>query len=420
MGACKDGMRTCSAEGAWGACDGQVLPSGEVCGNGLDENCSGMADESTDLDGDGYTTCDGDCCDSTAGCDKPELVSPGAIDVAGNNLDDDCDGTKDNVLATECDESLQQNSGNAMDYAKAMELCQQTSETATGKDRKWGVLSAKLVLADGNGTPAAAARSILTSFGGTAVQAGKSFSVFSTGEARINAPYETSLGNLTNSAAPADWIGAHGGSLPDAPGCLSGDVVFGVNDPVMLELKVRVPSNAKSFSFQSNFFSSEYPEWVCTTFNDFFVVLLDSTFAGTPANPTDKNLAIYKAPGGQTYPVGVNLAHNNTGLFRECTNGTTGCSGASTSANSSCTSTTGLVGTGFDAPKASACFPPNASEQVGGATGWLTTAGNVKGGETITLRIAIWDTGDSAYDSLVLLDNFKWSLEAAMPGTVIE
>jgi hypothetical protein len=58
--------------------------------------------------------------------------------------------------------------------------------------------------------------------------------------------------------------------------------------------------------------------------------------------------------------------------------------------------------------------------QTGGATGWLTTSGNVVGGEIIKLRIAIWDTSDHALDSLAVIDNFKWSVTASDPGTVIE
>ena len=49
----------------------------------------------------------------------------------------------------------------------------------------------------------------------------------------------------------------------------------------------------------------------------------------------------------------------------------------------------------------------------GGATGWLTTQAPVKAGETVTLEFLIWDTGDPAYDSSVLLDNFQW-----VPGEV--
>ena len=65
----------------------------------------------------------------------------------------------------------------------------------------------------------------------------------------------------------------------------------------MLTLQIRVPSNAHSFKLSTNFFSAEFPEWTCSSFNDFFVVLLDSTYAGDPPNPMDKNLAFYQPPG---------------------------------------------------------------------------------------------------------------------------
>jgi hypothetical protein len=38
------------------------------------------------------------------------------------------------------------------------------------------------------------------------------------------------------------------------------------------------------------------------------------------------------------------------------------------------------------------------------------------GGEEFDLRLAIWDTGDNAYDSSVVLDGFRW---IATPGTTI-
>ena len=40
VGICKAGTRTCS-EGAWGECEGQMLPKQEICENGIDENCNG-------------------------------------------------------------------------------------------------------------------------------------------------------------------------------------------------------------------------------------------------------------------------------------------------------------------------------------------------------------------------------------------
>jgi hypothetical protein len=202
--------------------------------------------------------------------------------------------------------------------------------------------------------------------------------------------------------------------LPNAPGCPppSGAVA---NDPVMMTFRVRVPTNAKSFKLYSNFYSAEFPEWTCTQYNDFFVVLLDSTYMGTPPNPTDKNLAFYQPMGSMMkVPVGVNLGHGNTGLFTQCVNGNTGCSGMPGTI-STCVGTTMLAGTGFDMPSTQC----DANSLVGGATGWLETRGNVTPGEIITLRIAIWDTSDHVFDSLAVVDGFQWSTEVAQPGTDI-
>jgi hypothetical protein len=218
-----------------------------------------------------------------------------------------------------------------------------------------------------------------------------------------------------SSPLPMDFLMANSGSLPNAPGCPD-PIATEANDPVMLTLEVRVPSNAHSFSLKTNFYSAEFPEWTCSEFNDFFVVLLDSTYTGNPTNPMDKNLAFYTAPGTMNnFPVGVNLAHGNTGLFTQCVNGSTGCFG-SPGTISSCVSTDDLVNTGFDDPASSEC---DSNSLKGGATGWLTTSGNVTPGEIMKLRIAIWDTSDSAFDSLAIVDGFQWSVDSTQPGTII-
>lgn len=41
VGACKKGRRTCTADGTWGACEGEVLPAVERCDAEGDENCDG-------------------------------------------------------------------------------------------------------------------------------------------------------------------------------------------------------------------------------------------------------------------------------------------------------------------------------------------------------------------------------------------
>jgi hypothetical protein len=43
VGICKAGTRTCTASGTWGTCDGEVLPRPETL-NGLDDNCDGTVD----------------------------------------------------------------------------------------------------------------------------------------------------------------------------------------------------------------------------------------------------------------------------------------------------------------------------------------------------------------------------------------
>ena len=66
--------------------------------NGIDDDCDGPADESAevtlststaDTDEDGVTIADGDCDDTNA------LIKPGLTEVCGDGLDNDCDGVAD-------------------------------------------------------------------------------------------------------------------------------------------------------------------------------------------------------------------------------------------------------------------------------------------------------------------------------------
>lgn len=424
VGPCHGGQRTCSPEGIWSTCAGEVVPAAENCADGIDNNCSGSVDEDVDLDGDGITTCGGDCCDSTE-CADPAIVNSGAFDAPGNNFDDDCNGVVDDATLL-CDSGIASNTNEAMDFARAIELCQ----TTTLAEKKWGVISAKLVLANGSGTPAAKSHSVRPKFGDNVVpRGGTSVALLSTGAAAgrndTNPTWEDfqeseEPGNNTSSPYPADFVQANGGTLPNAPGCAPPDGDDAL-DPVMLELEIRVPSNAKSFTLDTNFFSSEFPEWTCSAFNDFFVVLLDSTYQGNPANPADKNLAFYSA-NGMNYPVGVNLAAGDTGLFTQCINGELSCAddilggGGQNGTISTCTGVEQLAGTGFDINDANSC---DSNSKKGGGTGWLQTSGNVVGGEVIKLRIAIWDTSDHILDSLAVIDHFQWSVDATDPGTVL-
>jgi hypothetical protein len=219
------------------------------------------------------------------------------------------------------------------------------------------------------------------------------------------APQSPSADHLITSAFPAGWLAANGGAPPNVATCPapSGSVA---NDPILYTLQLRVPSNANAIAFDAFYYSSEFPEYVCSAFTDIFIALLDS---GASSNPGDGNIA----RAGAHPVVSSNLAFGDTGLFQQCVNGATGCLGGATAGSiSTCAGTLLLAGTGLDTAD-TGC---GGGDQIGGGTGWLTFAGNVVPGELVTLRFAIWDTGDHVYDSTVLVDNVRWLEASVTPG----
>ncbi len=82
VGICRGGRTSCESAG-WGACEGEVLPGLEICGNGLDDDCDGQIDVA-----DGATG---------KRCVVGALCAPGAEERCGNGLDDDCDGGVDEL-----------------------------------------------------------------------------------------------------------------------------------------------------------------------------------------------------------------------------------------------------------------------------------------------------------------------------------
>jgi hypothetical protein len=125
----------------------------------------------------------------------------------------------------------------------------------------------------------------------------------------------------------------------------------------------------------------------------------------------DKNLMTY-SDGTDKWPVGINIAAG-TPLFSVCEPQSTADSSCWNSEVDTASCSLGsaqLAGTGFEKATGGTCA-------IGGATYWLTTSGNVVPGEIVTIRIAIWDVSDGIFDSLVLLDGFKWLSTATQPGT---
>ena len=392
-----------------GPSDGAIGPTGDgpsfnPSDTGTPSDCR-VTDPNADQDKDGFTPNQGDCND----CDPN--VNPGAIDVlhtpeAGPPTwgDEDCDG-KPGDSAAACDTGLALGDLDPKNGAKAIELCQQ----ATDADRKYGVLSAAYVRADGTpfANPALQV-GIESSYGANVhVQGGQSMLALSTGTART-------IGQTGACNGISCQINATGtppqGFPQDDPAC---PPTKAIADDVALELKIRVPTNATGYSFSFKFYSFEFPDWVCDTkgYNDQFIALVTPPPQGAyvPPGSAGGNISF----DGNKHPVSVNL-----GFFDVCDPGSpqrfaqhckTGDAAACPALpNPYCPlGMNDLQGTGFDT------WHTNVGPA--GATRWLQTQAPAQGGSTITVRFAIWDAGNAQFDSTVLVDNFQWIATGAVP-----
>jgi hypothetical protein len=348
-----------------------------------------------DDDNDGFL--DGEDCNE---CDAN--VNPGAVEVfAQPNMDgtmpeaadEDCDGSVDNVVAS-CDAGLELANPDPYAGAQAIELCQKASPA----DKKWGVLEAGYVRANGASSPPPGALQwgIKPKFGQNVnVQGGERLLLLSAGYARDDTDGQgcgaiSCTVNFGGTAPP--------GFPQDVPNC---DGLSDINDDIALQLKIRTPKNATGYSFNFKFYSFEFPEYVCTEYNDQFIALVNPP----PMGSINGNISF----DSNTNPVSVNIAFFDVCDPASISQWGQWCFSGSCPPppNPYCPSgTADLVGTGFlEWDTAS----------YGGGTSWLKTQAPVTGGEEIEIRFAIWDTGDQAYDSTAVIDNFQW---VANGGTV--
>ncbi len=344
-----DGVTTCD-----GDCDDNdpnIYPGAKQVCNGKDNNCDGLVDDTVDADKDGYSVCM-DC------NDKDPNVNPGAMEVPNDKVDNNCDGQVDEAPMP-CDGALASDSNNALDYAYAMDIC--PSPFLVGAQFA--------TLAD------ARAHQIAADWGIFKVHAGKNMAALSTGIAADEDDTKPQFDKNNTPQIGTDFGKANiPNPIPMGQNCGGADPNT-VQDYTELKLTLKAPTNAKSFSFDFNFLSAEYPEWVCTEFNDKFLAILDSQM-------TKGNIS-FDAKG--------NAVTINNGFF-------------------SITAANQLTGTGMEKIDFS-------GQPYGGATGWLTTTAPVVPGETITLRFIVFDEGDGIYDSQVLIDHFQWSLNPGKVGT---
>ncbi len=329
--------------------------------DGLDNDCDGIVDNHTDQyddDGDGYTEDQGDCNDDPE--NSGELINPGAIEIQENDMgepegvDNDCDGKIDEPPPP-CPVGLP--AGDPFAYVAAIDLC----ETVTA-----AFWDPSLSIDDRS-------RAVIQDWGATYVpHEGDTMMVLATGIAadKNDVGYVAPQGGTIFAGEiphPDPVVPVGVCAMPDDPT---------VNDYTELRLDLSVPTNAQSFSFDFNFMSVEFPEWLCSSYDDTFLAFLESeSFTG--------NIS-FDSMG--------NRVSINVGFFTVC----------DPSLDASCTGDADLVGTGYENDPA--------AFTDGGGTGWLTTTAPVTPGEKATLTFMIWDEGDHVLDSAVLIDNFRWKL----------
>ena len=350
-----------------------------------------------DLDGDGWAPSDGDCCDvASASCPHPIYVNPGALEIVGNLVDDDCDvATSDDTPPPACSGTLDF-TVTPQQIAEAMDLCLATTQNPPLPLRRWGLISASFLLADG-ATPNATSlgqmqnsqAAVLNSYGtgGIGSVRGTTMAGLSNGWMRDQndpgyAGTSSTFGRSGN--PPAAFLAAHGGSLPTGNLCgTSCPGGTGANDSVNTRLTLRAPTNVVALSYRFRHFTGDYPTYLCSAYNDLHLALLNSSH---PALPADRNIAA-NADGSR-------CSSGNT-AYSLCT--------AGQATNYPCVTcdagATALAGTGIAA-----------------GTDWSLARGPVVPGETLTLDLMVFDVGDNIIDMNVLLDDFQWLPEIVFGG----
>jgi len=291
-----------------------------------------------------------------------------------NGIDDDCDGLIDEDEVA-CDGQLDLQSMDPNDGARALGLCRTTS--TGGGD--WGVISARWTLPDGQNVPAQdqsqfhRGHGLLPDFGpAVSPRQGVRLLALSTGAARSSTqpgfvvPADQGLDKRFTSAAPAGF------PLP-AGACPMAGVP---HDAAALELTLRVPLNAEGFSFDFDYYASDWPQFVCQAVNDVFAAIINPPPAGALAGNV-----VFDA---NQNPVSVN------GVLGVCSCDGGACDGPRAQP---CAHGEQLIGTGFEGHA---------------ATGWSTSRVPAVPGSIVTVRFLIYDSQDGNADSTVLLDNFRW------------
>ena len=229
--------------------------------------------------------------------------------------------------------------------------------------------------------------------------------------------------SATDTFAPATFIGGHSAvqpgfsypsnTSPDPdPNGGASDLVY---DFTNLRVEVKKPTNVSGFAFDFMFLSSEFPEFLCQIFNDTFYALAQIDSMGSSytnvsfdanGNEITVNNAFFEPANNWSTPLHLTPFGVQTSAFCPPIDPLGDLIG-------------GIIG-GSDAncnlPEY--CDDPTAISTIGSGTGWLTTTVPLApSDEIINLHFSLHDEGDGNLDSLLIIDNFRWLVDAVDVGT---
>ncbi len=158
------------------------------------------------------------------------------------------------------------------------------------------------------------------------------------------------------------------------------DQGFGSYDYAELRINATVPANTFGIEYDFAMFSTEYPDFYQTSYNDMYIAWLESEQWTGNISFDDMGQPISLNAGFLDYKDAPNM---------------------------------------YDCPA-----PCQAPELAGTAmedhagTRWLTTTAGVTPGEQIELVLGVFDLSDSVLDTVIILDNFHWGCEGGAPVTI--
>ncbi|MFO7567646.1 MAG: choice-of-anchor L domain-containing protein [Enhygromyxa sp.] len=154
----------------------------------------------------------------------------------------------------------------------------------------------------------------------------------------------------------------------------------GAYDYAEMRMTGTVPIGASGFSYNFAFFSTEYPVYYKSSFNDMYIAWLESEIW----------------TGNVSFDEMGNPISLNAGFLDY-----------------------------KDAPNPHDCPAPCSAPELQGTamqghagTKWLSTSAGVVPGEDFTIVFAIFDLSDNILDSVVIIDNFEWNCDGGPPVTI--